>query len=437
MAGGAYTSTNKPNPRMSARVLPNPASATSDHSTVEKDKSKPLPHAHAWFIRAVADTQAHRVAFTDDALGPDNPTLAEAFADLAGVDEAPEPTRVLAVLDERLADADPALTPRLLRRFKQTDLASRLNVVDVLPLTGGEAVKNDPHHLDTLHRAMLAHGLDRRSFILAIGGGALLDAAGYAAATLHRGVRLVRMPSTTLAQCDSGVGVKNAVNRFGVKNALGAFAVPHAVVNDAALLRTLPDDVWAHGFAEVVKVALLKDAELFTWLETHAEALAARDEALAQQAWRRSAELHLQHITEPPPPHGNGGGDPFERTTARPLDFGHWAGHRLEELSGHTLPHGHAVALGLAVDLHYAAHPAAGLLDPELARRAVALLAMLGLPTTHPLLAHPELPAGLEAFRQHLGGTLTITTITDLARPLDLHHLDPDALADVLQQRST
>ncbi len=385
-----------------------------------------------WQSRPVTFTRPHRVAFTHDAFHPDNPTLAQAFApdqapgdsDIAPRVAAHRSARTLLVLDQNLAASNPQLLSRIHRRFAHDDIPALAATVH---LPGGEETKNHRGHLDTLHAAMLSHGIDRRSYILALGGGALLDTVGYAAATCHRGVRLIRLPSTTLAQCDSGVGVKNAVNRHGIKNAVGTFAVPFAVVNDFDLLGTLPDDVWRHGFAECIKVALLKDAPFFRWLEANQKALADRNETVAQYAWQRSAELHFDHITE--------AGDPFEERQARPLDLGHWAAHRLEELSHHHVSHGHAVALGLAVDLTYARR--IGLLPRAVADRGIALLDTLGLPTHHPLLAHPNLPGGLEAFRQHLGGRLTVTTIRDVADPVDLHAFDEGTLHQTLHDLAT
>ncbi|MEM1446440.1 MAG: 3-dehydroquinate synthase [Planctomycetota bacterium] len=375
----------------------------------------------SWQERQVSQSWPYRVIFTDDAWKPDNPVLRQAFDD----QDAHAPANALVVVDEQAIRADRHLRAQIDRRFALGDLP---RLAEVITLPGGETSKNEAVYLDALYRAMLKHDIDRRSYVLAIGGGALLDSVGYAAATMHRGVRLIRFPTTTLAQCDSGVGVKNAVNRFGVKNAVGAFAVPWAVINDAARLRTLPDEVWLHGFAEVVKVALLKDAALFGWLEANAQALADRNEALAMHAWQRSAELHMQHIADAPPA---GGGDPFEQRQARPLDFGHWAAHRLEEISNHALPHGPAVAIGLTVDLRYAVR--IGLLGVGIADRVVTLLQALGLPTTHPLLNHPDLPVGLERFRQHLGGRLTLTNIRDIAAPIDLHDIDDAVLRETLR----
>src|SRR5204862_5030044 len=132
---------------------------------------------------------------------------------------------------------------------------------------GGERAKQSPALIAALHADLQRLGIDRQSFVVAIGGGALLDAVGYAAATAHRGVRLVRVPTTVLAQSDSGVGVKNGVNAFASKNFVGTFAPPFATVNDSSFLPTLPQRQWCGGLAEAVKVALLKDAHFLRYLE--------------------------------------------------------------------------------------------------------------------------------------------------------------------------
>ena len=146
----------------------------------------------------------------------------------------------------------------------------------------------------------------------------MLDAVGFAASIAHRGVKVLRFPTTTLAQDDAGIGVKNGVNHHNEKNWQGVFAVPTAVINDFSLLSSLSDRDWRSGFSEAVKVALLKDAGEFERLEQHAGAIARRAEAESQRAIIRSAELHWRHIVE--------GGDPFEDEIARPLDYGHWSG---------------------------------------------------------------------------------------------------------------
>ncbi len=206
-------------------------------------------------------------------------------------------------------------------------------------------MKNDPLYVAILHQAMQAAGLCRHSYVAAVGGGALIDTVGFAAATAHRGIRLLRVPTTVLAQADAAIGVKNSVNAMGQKNFLGVFTPPAAVLNDFAFLSTLSQKDWIGGVAEAVKVALIKDAAFFTFLERRARALARRDLPAMRQVIYRCAALHLDHIAS--------GGDPFEQGNSRPLDFGHWAAHRLELLSGFELGHGEAVAIGLALDTTY------------------------------------------------------------------------------------
>src|SRR5690606_13634692 len=298
------------------------------------------------------------------------------------------PVRVAVFADSGVLESWPDLPERLdawtRRHADAFRMTGRLHTVP-----GGERAKSDPTVLHDILRDIHDARICRRSYVLAIGGGAVLDAVGYAAAIAHRGVRLVRVPTTTLAQCDSGVGVKNGVNAFGKKNYLGTFAVPWAVVNDADLLTTLSDRDWRGGLSEVVKVALVKDASLFERVESLAPAIRARDEAAAEALWRRSAELHLEHVTR--------GGDPFELTAARPLDFGHWTAHRLETMTNFRLRHGEAVAIGVALDTLYSAR--IGLMEPAQAERVIDLLAALGLPVNDDALADADsLMNGLEEF---------------------------------------
>jgi 3-dehydroquinate synthase len=255
----------------------------------------------------------------------------------------------------------------------------------------------------------------------------VLDAAGYAASTVHRGVRLIRLPSTVLSQDDSAVGVKNGVNAFGQKNYLGTFAPPYAVINDFKLLTTLSDRDWRGGLSEAVKAALIRDAPFFDFIESRAAALIGRDMTAMEAVIRRSAELHLQHITT--------GGDPFETGSSRPLDFGHWAAHKLERLSSHRLRHGQAVSIGIALDTTYS-QLAGWLPEPEW-RRIIALLQDLELPVFTPEMGRhldDEQHAacvlrGLDEFREHLGGRLTIMLLRGIGQPFDVHEIDRELVA--------
>jgi 3-dehydroquinate synthase len=348
------------------------------------------------------------VAFTEGAFAAGNPVL----ADVLKRAQDRGPPRVLAVIDEGVARAWPLLADTMAHYFA----AHAIDLVaEPLVLPGGEATKNDPGLPARIQAAINAHGICRHSYVVAVGGGALLDMAGYAAATAHRGVRLVRMPTTVLAQNDAGIGVKNGVNAFGKKNFVGVFAPPWAVVNDFEFLTTLDERDWRSGMAEAVKVALIRDRAFFERIEADAQRLRAREMAPMQRLIRRCAELHLAHIAQ--------GGDPFEHGSRRPLDFGHWAAHRLEALSAHRLRHGEAVAIGIALDTVYSG--LIGRLAREDAERVLSCLEALGFELYVPELAGgPALFEGLEQFREHLGGELTVTLLEGLGQGFETHSVE-------------
>ncbi|NNJ27983.1 3-dehydroquinate synthase [Planctomycetes bacterium LzC2] len=374
----------------------------------------------------------HRVRFTRDALGSDANELAALLLrdedvlsnEDGGERESRATPKAQVWVDASLADGVPGLTDRLDELLADWDAAGLAEPAGSFRLVGGEACKNDPKHVDRILAAINDADLDRRSYLIVIGGGAVLDAVGYAAAIAHRGVRLIRLPSTTLAQGDSGVGVKNAVNRFQKKNWQGTFAAPWAVVNDARLLETLPDRDFRAGFSECVKVSLLKSPADFADLCERAGDIKQRAFDAYWPALKASCLWHLKHITA--------GGDPFEALEARPLDFGHWSAHRLEPLSGYVVRHGEAVGLGVALDVLYSA--AVHGLSTADADRALDCLAALGLPLWHPLLGDADrLMQGLEEFRQHLGGRLTVTLLNGVGAPLNVHEIDEPAMRQALR----
>lgn len=364
---------------------------------------------------AFAVDYAHRLRFTRDALDPDNPVLAEVLrcGDETG-------GRLAAFIDDGVARAWPGLEERVAAYLDANVTWLTLAAGEVV--AGGEACKNDWSVYRTVARTINDAHVCRQSFVVAIGGGAVLDAVGFAAATAHRGVRLVRLPTTTLAQADSGVGVKNGINAFGKKNFLGTFAVPWAVVNDERFLTTLSDRDWRCGLSEAVKVALLKDPRLLDLLESCAPRLRDRDQAAAAPILRRAAELHLQHIVTT--------GDPFELGGARPLDFGHWSAHKLEQMTGFRIRHGEAVATGLAIDVVYSAMT--GRLPGSDAQRVLAILENLGFRLHDEALNTPELFDGLEEFREHLGGRMSITLLEGIGQPCQVHEIDLDRMSDAV-----
>lgn len=330
--------------------------------------------------------------------------------------------RALVIVEEQLVHGQPGLLDEIREWFQRHAALCALAAPPVL-MCGGESCKNDWSLVTRLWSEINDAGIDRHSYVMVIGGGALLDLAGFAAATAHRGIRLIRFPTTTLSQGDGGVGVKCGVNFFGKKNWVGSFAVPFAVINDHSLLSSLPERALRDGIIEAVKVALIRDVEFYTSLEADAAALAALDSEALRRTIRRSAELHVRHICT--------GGDPFELGSARPLDFGHWIAHKLEQLSAFRVSHGEAVAIGIAADLIYAR--LRGLMNAQDCTRILALIRGLGFRTWDDALL-TEAPGGglavlrgLEEFREHLGGQLCITLVTTPGTAVEVHEMD-DAL---------
>jgi 3-dehydroquinate synthase len=373
------------------------------------------------------------VHFTTGVFAASNPLLRDLVATggvartnaTTGDSDDDAPAKLVVVVDRGVERAHPTLIDTIGAYCAAHTNAIALSA-PILVVPGGESVKNDRRHVERILEAINTAALCRHSYLVAVGGGAVLDAAGFAAATAHRGIRLIRVPTTVLSQDDSGMGVKNGVNAFGKKNYLGTFAPPFAVINDSSFLSTLSDRDWRGGATEAVKAALIRDPEFFDFLEQHAAALVDRDLAAMVQVIRRSAILHLQHIAT--------GGDPFEHGSSRPLDFGHWAAHRLEQATNHRLGHGEAVGIGIALDTTYS-HLAGFLGEPEW-RRVINLLIALGVQIYSPSLEeHLEtaddpgcILRGLAEFQEHLGGRLTIMLLKGIGEPFDVHDIRADLI---------
>jgi 3-dehydroquinate synthase len=324
--------------------------------------------------------------------------------------------KILFVLDNGLIEHHPALVQQI-RTYLSGEPDIRL-IEEMVILPGGEVTKNDEGYFEKILAAVHRHGIDRHSYLVAVGGGSVLDVAGYAAAVAHRGIRHIRIPTTVLSQNDSGVGVKNGINYFNKKNFLGTFTPPVAVFNDNYFLTTLDNAEWRSGISEAIKVALIKDASFFNWLEVNAQKMVDRDMSAMQYQIKRCAELHLEHIAS---------ADPFESGSSRPLDFGHWSAHKLEQLSNFTIRHGEAVAIGIALDTVYSF--LSGRLKEASMKRVLRLLKDLGFPLTDPLLEVTDekspLLQGLNEFREHLGGRLTIMLLKDIGAGEEVHEIDP------------
>lgn len=363
-------------------------------------------------------TYQYPVYFTADLFNPDNKSLKDFLVEQ---NPSSEERKILFVLDEGMLSHHPQLEEQI-KVYMQTIPFVSL-VTDFVKVPGGEETKNDTSYFEKIILAVNEHGVDRHSFVAAIGGGAVLDLTGYAAAVAHRGIRHIRIPTTVLSQNDSGVGVKNGINAFGKKNFLGTFSPPVAVFNDHHFLTTLDDRNWRSGIAEAIKVALIKDADFFEWLETHADKLVNRDMKAMEYLISQCATLHLEHIAS---------GDPFEHGSSRPLDFGHWSAHKLEQLTDFSLTHGEAVAIGMALDVIYSRH--IGWLEAETEQRILSLLKSFQFDLYHPLLENDALVNGLNEFREHLGGKLTIMLLRGIGKGENINFMDSQTIRQCIRE---
>ncbi len=399
-----------------------PADAGGGEAALTSNEAQKLAIASFHWQRFAVPFE-YPVCFTERLFDPRNPVFRDALCRL----ESDRRHRCVVFVDDGLVRAWPSLIAEIetyaRRHSRHIDLVS-----EPQPVPGGETIKTELHFVERMQRTLFDHHIDRHSYVVAIGGGAVLDAVGLVAATTHRGVRHVRVPTTVLSQCDSGVGVKNGVNLFGVKNYVGAFAPPFAVLCDIDFIARLDPRDRIAGTAEAVKVALIRDGEFFSWLEHHADELAIHERSAMATMIRRCAERHMHQIAH--------GGDPFESGSVRPLDYGHWSAHKLESLTRYHLRHGEAVAIGLALDARYSV--IGGSLKAGEDERICFLLEHLGFKLWHPALdmkdaaGRHEVLAGLSDFREHLGGDLTVTLLSEIGVGVEVHEMDHNLVLEAI-----
>ena len=366
---------------------------------------------------------SYKLHFTNGLFETSNPL----FVDIIKSYQEQGQVKVIVVIDEQVVTSNKNLTSAIENYC--SDYSSHIDLREIITITGGEASKNKFANVERIWKAISDKSICRHSFVIALGGGALIDMAGYATATAHRGVKLIRIPTTVLAQNDAAVGVKNGINAFDKKNFIGTFALPYAIINDLDFLKTLERRDWIAGIAEAIKVALIKDSNFFDYIEDNAKLLSERQMDAMAPLIHKCAEIHMQHISN--------GGDPFENGSSRPLDFGHWAAHKLEQMTNYELRHGEAVAMGIALDLTYA--HLIGLIDEQILERILAVLVNVGFNLNIPLKSAEEvdeLLKGIEEFREHLGGQLTITLISGIGKKQDVHQIDFDKMRQAIAMRS-
>ncbi|MGI9277728.1 MAG: 3-dehydroquinate synthase [Endozoicomonas sp.] len=380
------------------------------HKTSNKKKSI---NSSATLHANLTIDYSYDVFFTESVFSPENKTLLDALQ----AEESSRSTKAVVLIDSGLTEESPELEDHIRTYFNHH--SGLIQLLALVEIAGGEVGK-DAAAIEKIYQTLFHHQLDRHSYVIAIGGGAALDTIGFATASFHRGLRLIRLPTTVLAQNDAGIGVKNGINAFNSKNLIGSFSPPSCIINDLQFLETLSSRDKRSGIAEAVKVAAIRDRDFCTWLEENASRLARFEKPSMHYMIYRCAELHLQQICQ--------GGDPFEKGQARPLDYGHWCAHKLEALTKYQLRHGEAVAIGMALDARYSFNT--GLLSEYEFSRLISLLENLEFTLWHPALeweqtnGSPLFMDGLDEFRQHLGGDLCITLLSSLGRGIEVSTMD-------------
>ena len=365
----------------------------------------------------------HRIYFTNDSFDSESDLLESLLCSV----EDESPTKIFVVLDEGALKSRPQLESEIQSYF--SGRADLFDCCGIRVYPGGEVLKNNLQYLTKLYAEVEAAKLCRHSYLIAVGGGALLDMVGLVAATAHRGIRHVRFPTTSLSQADGGVGVKNGINYLGKKNFIGSFAIPYAVVNDHRFIESLPQQQFMEGAIEAIKVALIRNAALFEAIEAKVDLLLQRNVETSAWLMQVCACEHFEHIVD--------GGDPFEITTARPLDFGHWVAHKLESMSGFAISHGAAVAMGIAVDVLYSQRM--GFISESIAERILSLIERMGFTVYTAELSESncqgdsKMIEGLEEFREHLGGRLTITLLRGIGASFEVHEMDAAVVLDCIE----
>jgi len=361
----------------------------------------------------------YEVLFTHNLFSAENKTLTQ----LLGTNNS----KVIVFIDEGVHKAFPSLRKDIIKWSEENpgviDLKLPLQIVE-----GGEKIKNNLQVVERLCDTMIKAGICRHSYCLIIGGGAVTDAVGFAASIFHRGVNQIRIPTTVLSQDDSAVGVKNAVNYKGIKNLFGTFYPPYAVINDSLFLTSLDQRDILAGIAEAFKVAIIKDEDFYYYMKHNAQGIKDRDMMVLETIIKKSALHHMDHICN--------SGDPFEKGSSRPLDFGHWAAHRIESLTENEVKHGEAVAMGICIDMYAAAQME--MVSNETAEDVVNTLLSCGYTLWHDILEECDktgslkIMQGLKEFQEHLGGELTLAIPTCIGKVSNVHIMPEDFVNDAV-----
>jgi len=295
--------------------------------------------------------------------------------------------------------------------------------VQTLVLADGEATKQITT-LMQIYDALVEHRFGRDCVLIALGGGVIGDIVGFAAATWQRGVDFIQVPTTLLAQVDSSVGGKTAINHPGGKNLIGAFHQPLCVLSDMDTLNTLPDREFRAGLAEVVKYGLIADAELFTWLEQEHAGITHRDTERLQHIVRRSCEIKAQVVAA----------DEREHAQRALLNLGHTFGHAIERCAGYgEWLHGEAVAAGTCMAAAFSAR--IGKLEPGNVQRIRELFLQLGLPVDPPRVNAADFFAAMSLDKKVQAGTIRLVLLNSIGEALLTADYPAHELVDYLSEQ--
>jgi 3-dehydroquinate synthase len=297
--------------------------------------------------------------------------------------------------------------------------------VHLIEIPDGEQYKT-LDFISHIYTKLIKNGLDRKSALVALGGGVIGDITGFAAATFLRGVPFVQIPTTLLAMVDSSVGGKTGVNHPLGKNMIGAFYQPRKVLLDMDVLKTLPKEEFLAGMAEVIKYGIIWDASFFEYLEKNREKALALDPDTLEHIIVRSCEIKAEVVSK----------DERESDLRAILNFGHTVGHTIETAERYTMRHGYAVALGMV----YASRLAhrSGLCDASLPDRVEKIIKFYGLPTNLSALSKKtsatELMAGMQVDKKMEGGKVKFVLPTKMGEVVMTREWEEKALKEVLEK---
>ncbi len=326
--------------------------------------------------------------------------------------------KIIIFIDKNIVKSNKEIIKKIKTYFMFYKKSIKLKI-NIIIIKGGEDIKNKKKKIENVYKQINTHTICRHSYIIAIGGGAILDTIGFIAATTHRGINLIRIPTTTLAQNDSGVGVKNGINYFKKKNFIGTFTTPCVVINDYTYLKTLENKDLIGGLSEAIKVSLIKNKHFFNYINKSIKNILNKNIRNITNINYFCAYLHSHHIGK--------NNDPFEKFSSRPLDFGHWAAHKIEIMTKNKLTHGQAVAIGIAIDCTYSF--LINILDKNNWKKIIETILSLKFNIYNKSLniiknTNNSFILGLSEFKEHLGGQLTISLLRTIGKEIIVNNIN-------------